>query len=69
MPCRANVSRIDDAFFARLRLLGCEDETEPAIIEPSVPCWPVSGDGNPYYERHSNQHIGRYLGIEHLELT
>ena len=66
MPCRANVSRIDDAFFVSLRLSGCEDETESAITESSVPCWlKVFGDGNPCCEKYSNQYIGRHLGMEH----
>ena len=56
--------------FGSLRLSGCEDETESAMTESSVPCWPkVSGDGNPCCDKTLNQHIGTYIGLERQELT
>ena len=59
MPCIASVCRMAPEVFGSLRLSGCEEESDSAATEPSVPCWPkVSGDGSPCCEKRSYQHNG-----------
>ena len=59
MLCIANVSRMTCGVFGSLRLSGCEDETELAITESAVLCWPkVSGDGYPCCENFPNKYSG-----------